>query len=301
MNPRSFTNPASFKASLEQRLRNMARGSSHEVQRLRQLVVFERLLVRLFLQFQHGVVLKGGLVLELRLQHARTTKDIDLRLVGRPEETLAGLQAAGRLDLGDFLSYEIGPDPVHPNIEAEGMVYEGLRFKVEARLAGKTYGRPFGLDVAFAEPMSGHPEKVRGSNILGFAGLDSGDLLVYPLDAHISEKLHAYTMPRPRPNSRVKDLPDLVLLGKVRALEARAIRAAIDETWSHRRTHPVPAFVPEPSPSWAPVYDEMAHTDQLPWLTIGDLVAAVRGFLDPVLQGGEGLWDPAKWTWHSQE
>ena len=52
-------------------------------------------------------MLKGGLVLELRLQRARTTKDIDLRMMGTPAELLDRLQAAGRLDLGDFMRFEI--------------------------------------------------------------------------------------------------------------------------------------------------------------------------------------------------
>jgi nucleotidyltransferase AbiEii toxin of type IV toxin-antitoxin system len=46
--------------------------------------------------------LKGGLVLELRLERARTTKDVDLRMVGSQDDVLAKLQAAGRKDLADW-------------------------------------------------------------------------------------------------------------------------------------------------------------------------------------------------------
>jgi hypothetical protein len=49
---------------------------------------------------------------------------------------------------------------------------------------------------------------------------------VVPIETHLAEKLHAYTMPRVRPNTRVKDLPDLVLLGTIRALEAATVREA---------------------------------------------------------------------------
>ena len=49
-----------------------------------------------------AAILKGGLALELRLDRARTTKDVDLRMVGSPEGILERLQEAGRLDLGDF-------------------------------------------------------------------------------------------------------------------------------------------------------------------------------------------------------
>src|SRR6185312_8837168 len=56
----------------------------------------------IFQIFGDAVLLKGGLVLELRLERARATKDVDLRLVGSPDALLAGLQQAGQRDLGDF-------------------------------------------------------------------------------------------------------------------------------------------------------------------------------------------------------
>ena len=171
-----YATPAAFKTALEQRLRHRAGGDGFELQRLRQLVVFDRFLARLFAEFDHAAVLKGGLVLELRLERARTTKDIDLRLVGRPDETLIRLQAAGRSDMADFLAYDVVADRKHPELQAEGMVYEGLRFRAEGRLADKIYGRPFGVDVAFAEPLAGEPEQVRGAEWLAFAGTIVGTL-----------------------------------------------------------------------------------------------------------------------------
>lgn len=54
--------------------------------------------------------LKGGLVLELRLERARTTKDIDIRLAGSIADILPRLQAPGRLDLYDFMTFEVLPE-----------------------------------------------------------------------------------------------------------------------------------------------------------------------------------------------
>lgn len=48
-------------------------------------------------------MLKGGVVLELRLAHARTTKDIDLRMLGNPNNVIFELQEAGRMVLSDYL------------------------------------------------------------------------------------------------------------------------------------------------------------------------------------------------------
>jgi hypothetical protein len=193
-----------------------------------------------------AVLLKGGLVLELRLERARTTKDVDLRLTGSPDTVLVRLQEAGRRDLGDFMAFEVSRDAEHPTIQNDGMQYEGLRFRAECRLAGKQYGHPFGVDVAFGDPIFGEPETVTATDVLAFAGIAPPVLRLYPIETHIAEKLHAYTMPRARPNSRVKDLPDIALLATIQPLEARRLRMALERTFEFRATHPVPSSLPDP-------------------------------------------------------
>jgi hypothetical protein len=59
----------------------------------------DRFLARIVAVLGDAAMLKGGLVLELRLERARTTKDVDLRMAGLPEDVLAKLQEAGRMDL----------------------------------------------------------------------------------------------------------------------------------------------------------------------------------------------------------
>ncbi len=148
MTARTYSSPATFKSALEQRLKN-ASSDGIGFARRRQLLVFDRFLARDVQKFGDAATLKGGLVLELRLTRARTTKDVDLRMMGTPEELLLRLQAAARIDLGDYLEFEIGPDADHPEIQNEGMQYDGMRFRAVCRLAGKPYGNPFGVDVAF--------------------------------------------------------------------------------------------------------------------------------------------------------
>jgi hypothetical protein len=234
-------------------------------------------------------VLKGGLVLELRLARARATKDIDLRMLGAPDDILPRLQEAGRRDLGDFLTFEVQSDPHHLELDGDGMQYAGRRYRAEPRLAGKVFGRPFGVDVALAEPLP-RPEILRGSAFLTFAGIPAVDYRVYPLEAHIAEKLHAYTLPRPMPNSRVKDLPDLALLASVRALDAASLADALQQTFAQRATHAAPQTVPDPPAGWTAAYAHMAATDGLRWPTIDTLLDAVRTFLNPVLAGHRGSW-----------
>ncbi|MBW2256390.1 MAG: nucleotidyl transferase AbiEii/AbiGii toxin family protein [Deltaproteobacteria bacterium] len=264
-------------------------------------LVMDRLAGRIAAEFGDEVVFKGGVVLELRLAEARATKDLDLRLVGDPDQALARIRRAGRSDLGDHLVFEVQPDPRHPTIDAEGMQYEELRFRVQARLAGKVYGGPFGVDVAFAEPLVGEPELLSGSGILEFAGVPPPTLRVYPLETHIAEKLHAYTMPRSPPNSRVKDLPDIALLARVRAIDAPVLRRALRRTFEHRDVHPVPSALPEPPSSWRVPYDRLASRDRLPWSDLDAVFEAARGFIEPALMGGTGRWDPVSWVWRTND
>src|SRR5215470_13629231 len=159
MTARKYASPQAFKQALEQRIKTTS-SSGVDFARRRQLLVFDRFLARAVAVFGDAVLLKGGLVLELRLERARATKDIDLRLVGSPETVLTRLQEAGRQDLGDFMVFEVSRDSEQPTIQNDGMQYEGLRFRAECRLAGKVYGQPFGVDVAFGDPILGDTETV---------------------------------------------------------------------------------------------------------------------------------------------
>lgn len=245
MTLRTYSSPEAFKQALEQRLRTSAKSGA-EFARKRQLLVFDRFLARVVAVLGDAATLKGGLVLELRIERARTTKDVDLRVVGSPDDLLARLQEAGRRDLGDFLTFEVGPDEDHPEIQNDGMQYDGLRFRAECKLAGKVYGQPFGVDVAFGDPILGEPEIVVAEDVLAFAGIAPPTLRLYPIETHLAEKLHAYTMPRSRPNSGVKDLPDIALLATAQPIDAKRLRAALEQTFTFRKTHALPRAMPAP-------------------------------------------------------
>jgi len=294
---RKYASPEAFKQALEQRLR-AATKTGADFARKRQFLVFDRFLARIVRALGNTVTLKGGLVLELRLDRARTTKDVDLRLTGSADGVLSRLQEAARLDLRDFFTFEVEPDQDRPEIHGDGMIYDGLRFQATCAMAGKPYGQPFGVDVGFGDPILGSPDVVTAEDTLGFAGIAPPTLLLYPIETHIAEKLHAYTLPRARPNSRLKDLPDLALLAGVRSLQANRVRAALEQTFGFRKTHDLPATLPGPPVSWVAPYAALAAEDQLDWPTLGDVTAAVQAFLDPVLAGTlDGTWRPDEWAW----
>jgi hypothetical protein len=108
---RRYASPEAFKQALEQRLRAATKTGADFV-RKRQLLVFDRLLARIVRVLGTAVTLKGRLVLELRLDRARTTKDIDLRMTGSADGVLARLQEVARLDLGDFFTLRSGPTKI---------------------------------------------------------------------------------------------------------------------------------------------------------------------------------------------
>ena len=108
--------PAGFRASIEARLKKeVGPKQGRALHRRRVLMVMERFLARLDHVLPDSAVLKGGLALELRLHGARTTKDIDLRLLGNPEDLDQHLRAieAYRPDPEDHLEvhHHLGPTP----------------------------------------------------------------------------------------------------------------------------------------------------------------------------------------------
>ena len=220
MTVRTYTSPAGFKQALETRLRADAVLTGRALGRQRQLVVFDRFLARIAAELGDRVIVKGGVVLELRLARARLSRWAWASNSGRSPK-MSGqlyLPSGGVLHLvevgpgaqsylGDHLVFEVRADPTHPTIEGEGIVYEGRRFRAAARLAGKPYGDPFGVDAGFADRLVDEPEILTGSSALEFAGVAASRYRVYPRESHIAEKLHAFTLPRSRENTRVKDLP----------------------------------------------------------------------------------------------
>jgi len=80
MTIRTYETAAAFKEAVEHRLRDRT-PKNVSVARTRQLLVFDRFLARLVIELGTSVTLKGGVALELRIARARTTKDIDLRLL----------------------------------------------------------------------------------------------------------------------------------------------------------------------------------------------------------------------------
>lgn len=292
-----YKTPESFKAALEARIRNEAAAKNIDVAVVRQKCIFDRFLARIHKHFGDIAVLKGGVALALLVERARLTRDVDLMLRGRPDDFFDMLQIACALELDDFLQFEADSDPRSPTMEGDGIVYEGRRFRIETRLAGKIYGSRFGLDVGFGDRMLVPPELRAGNDFFGFADLPPTIMRAYAREVHLAEKLHAYTLPRSNENSRVKDLPDIVLLASTGPLDATILRNTIEATFVFRNSHPIPAGLPQPPATWLRRYADLAAENALPWVTLDDVFDHARRFLNPVLADVEGTWNPETWSW----
>ena len=291
-----YRSPEAFKSALLERLKRESVNQNLPFLRVQMRFLFERLLIRAQAVFPH-LVIKGGAAMEFRLPMARTTRDLDVGIYGvSADRVLPSLQESGQADFGDYLIFEFDEDPSHPLLEAEGMQYQGRRLRVRARLAGKPLFGYFGLDLAIGEPAAS-AEQITVPSILADAGIPPLELSIYALESHVAEKLHAYTLPRSHPNSRVKDLPDLALLAMHRSIPGDKLRQALEMTFAHRRTHQLPRSVPPSPAAWAAPYARMALENTLPWGDLATLQKAVDNFLNPILESPLRAWQPHSWTW----
>jgi predicted nucleotidyltransferase component of viral defense system len=222
----------------------------------------ERLLARL----QEGEgprwVLKGGVALELRLQdRARATVDLDLSLDlklanGSPtaDRILERLSEAMSKSASDFFRFEI-PDSSGIELEIEGL--KAHRFSIVSHLAGRVFDR-FRLDVVI-EPADHAPsEIVRGSGFLVFAGVERETFHVIGLERHFAEKIHAYSRPR-EARTRVKDLVDILLIDQIGLPAREGVNREVFRVFDERRTHQVPAFLPDPPAEWKTPFEQEAR------------------------------------------
>lgn len=285
-----------FKQALAAALQKKARATGESFDRVQQLFLFERFLARLDHAEHSHFVVKGGVALELRLERARTTRDIDLRWAVDAVDHLERLARAGRLDLGDFLWFEVRLDAEHTDFESER--YEGRRFRVAAHLGNKPYGANFGLDVITGGKMIREPDVIPATELHAIPGIEPVELRVLPAETHVAEKLHAYSLPR-EANSRVKDLPDIALLASTGSFDAGLLRSALEQTFGFRDTHVLPSSFPEPPNRWERDYARMASENRLPWPDLESVTAAARAFMEPVLTAEVvgGVWSPEHWEW----
>jgi hypothetical protein len=286
---RTYKTAAAFRRAFEERLGKISRAEQIDLNRLRRQASFDRLLARLFHQQPAPWALKGGYALELRFQAARATIDIDLT-VGRPSSAARDpnqavremLQSAAGADLGDWFEYRIGS----PVMDLAAAPYGGARYPVEARMDRRIFSR-FHLDAGIGDALMHPLETAHCRDWLGFAGIETNEVAMISREQQVAEKMHAYTLPRPTPNSRVKDLVDVALLIGSGGLDEARLQEAFRLTFERRRTHELPAVLSPPPPDWQTPFAAIARDCGLS-TDLALVFGQLRDYLEAVISINRG-------------
>jgi hypothetical protein len=289
-----YVSGAAFRRGLEDRLRTLSLETRVPLVRLRKMVAFDRFLSRLFLHGPDQWVVKGGFALQLRLgASARTTKDIDLLILGEMQEIYPHLREAGAIDLGDWFAFEV-MDTTSSGVDDIG----GLRYRLHSLLDGRTFER-FHIDIGIGDALLEPIEYLETPALLSFAGIEPTSVPCYPIAQQIAEKYHAYTRPHiSGVSSRVKDFADMLLLAEMGELDSLNLRKAIQATFDDCKTHEMPVTIPLPTKDWSRSFQKMANEVGLEFKSLSDAGKALQKFLEPALDSEELLkWNSTDWCW----
>jgi ketosteroid isomerase-like protein len=158
----------------------------------------------------------------------------------------------------------------------DGAPYGGARYPVESIMGGRTFVK-FHLDVGVGDVVLDPPEHARMRDWLGFAGIAVPDVPMIQREQQFAEKLHAYTLPRTTPNSRVRDLVDMVLLIQSGTLEQSRVVQALNATFGRRATHSFPAALTPPQEEWRSPFVRLAAECSLE-LSVSEAFSIVMEF-----------------------
>lgn len=241
-------------ASIKQRLLNKARNEGRPFNELLQYYAMERALYRLGQSpWKSKFILKGGLLFRIwELSDARPTMDIDVlgKITNNPE-TLKPI-------IKEILSTTVEPDglefysnSIHTRSISEQAEYNGIEVKFIATLgAAKINLR---LDIGIGD--SYFPE-IEKHKIPGLLDLPTGEILCYPPESVIAEKLETM-IKLGALNSRMKDFYDIYLLLKTNDFDKTVLSESIRQTFSKRETQikePIlifkKSFINEKQPQW---------------------------------------------------
>ncbi|MXW76782.1 MAG: nucleotidyl transferase AbiEii/AbiGii toxin family protein [Acidimicrobiaceae bacterium] len=270
-----YADPEAFRAALEDRLRPVSTGAQ-DLSRRRRIVAFDRLLARLAVADHQAWILKGGAALEFRMpEQARSTRDIDLALASDLESADRLLQDLEGDPFGDYFSFRVTRRRELSDLPDRGLV---VRLSLKALLGSRVFEH-FVVDVVGGERMPATVERVELGRGLGFADLPVVEMAVIDLRTHWAEKLSAYLRRYDdRPNTRVKDLVDLVLLVEHDLEPDDRLRVAVEETFARRSQHLPLSELPSMADSWALPYAEMASDLGLTTVAASDAHDLIESF-----------------------
>lgn len=284
-----YASAGALRGAIETRLLRDSRENDRDLARLRRLVAFERFLVRLALRDPSPWILKGGVALEFRLSdRARATRDVDLAMRAdlENEESLRDefVEALAEDPQGDLFEFRLESLQLLSVVDTRGAVW---RARLDARLDGRTFERVV-VDVVGSGADIVHTELLRLPGTLNFAGFETVSIETVDRNQHFAEKLHAFTQTYgDRPNTRVKDLADLVLLIDDDLQPTTTLRTTVTAVFTARPGGGAPGELPDPPVGWDARYIELVENLNLSAHTIDAAMTTVRAFWSETLAATE--------------
>jgi len=282
-------------SSVLARLRNNSKLSGAPFQQVLQLYAMERFLYRISKsKHAQSVILKGALLLKtIGIPSARPTVDIDMLRKGKADHAslVALIKDCATLEVeADGLAFIAG-SVVAEDI-AKDSEYKGTRVLMDARMDNVRL--KIQIDFGVGDVMVPGPRVI---DYPAFLGGDTIQLLAYPIESSIAEKVQAMVA-LGNANSRMKDFYDVWVCSKHLDFDADTLLKAIDATFKNRET-PVPAdevealttaFAEEHRVQWNAFVRKIGENELVD--AFGRVVDDVKTFAKPALRslaGGEKL------------
>lgn len=250
-----------------------------DLARLRRRAVFERLLVRLERNDPGRWILKGGMAMEVRIgNRARATRDLDLAMRQASDEEAT---------VSDLFATALNRDPTGDNFDfvmseaialaPDQLGHAGWRFPLDARLAGRTFER-IRVDIVARSEELVETERLALPDLLGFAGIETSTVEAADPAQQFAEKLHALTRDYGRPNSRVRDLVDLILLVEGGLAADVRLRDTVNRVFDVRGDHEVPVAIVDPPSDWRDRFAEQAAALDVRATSLDEALKLLRDF-----------------------
>jgi predicted nucleotidyltransferase component of viral defense system len=287
-------------ASIQARLRLLARERGDDVQLLLTRFVLERLLHRLVTSGHGGsFVLKGASLFSIwTASPHRSTRDLDL--LGHGASDVNQMRSMFR----DVASTVVDPDGVCFDAESvradpirEGQPYEGIRITISATIGNARL--PAQVDVGFGDAVYPAPRELHYPSLLG---LPTPRILAYPPEAVVAEKFQAMVS-LGEINSRMKDFFDVHELAKRFDFDGEPLARSLRVTFERRMTDipdqlPIAlrndfALLAGKQAQWAAFVRRGRLLE--PAIDLAEVVATLRTFLWPIVEGLHGGPQPQQW------
>jgi predicted nucleotidyltransferase component of viral defense system len=224
-------------ASVLARLRNTLKSGGIPFQRVLQQYAMERFLYRVSKsRHAQSVILKGALLLKtIGIPNARPTMDIDMLLKGKADQAslVALIRDCATLEVEadglTFLDNTVTAEEITKDSE-----YKGTRILMDARMDNVRLRLQ--IDFGVGDVIVPGPRMIEYPVFLGG---DTIQLLAYPVESAVAEKLQAM-IALGGTNSRMKDFYDVWICSKHLDFNAGTLLRAISATFKNRET-PIPA------------------------------------------------------------